>query len=138
DATFAVEAFTPADPATALFTADGANPIVIRRESHIFNANTRVGPWDGLTVTAGLQNEWTHEEGFGRGLQEPDPHVYASQKNTALLQEDFGLRYTEIPFTVVYADTRFQQEWIDHYERDAFSPEGADFLRDTDDRSNLY
>src|SRR5207244_5848490 len=69
DATFAVEAFTPSDPATALFTADGANPIVIRRESHIFNANTRVGPWDGLTVTAGLQNEWTHEEGFGRGLQ---------------------------------------------------------------------
>src|SRR5262249_2058895 len=136
--TFNLESIQPSDPSLVLATYDESNPITTKRQSHVFNANARLGPWHDLTLTTGLQNEWTHEEGFGRGLQMPDPHVYSAQRDKALLEEDLGLRYTAIPFTVVYADARWQQEWIDHYENDAFNAEGSSFLRDTDARSDLY
>ena len=68
----------------------------------------------------------------------PDPHVSTSQRDKAALEEDFGARYTAIPFTVLYADARWQQEWIDHFENDVFNAEGSSFLRDTDARSDLY
>src|SRR5205823_9440376 len=35
--------------------------IILERESHVANANTLFGPWDGLTVSAGLQSEWTRQ-----------------------------------------------------------------------------
>ena len=102
-----------------------SSPIVLERESHIYNLSSLWGPWDGLTLTAGLQNEWTHEEGPGAGLFQffsrifrDSSHSYSSQRDFAILQEDFGLRYTKIPFTVLFADTRFRQEWIDHFEQD--------------------
>lgn len=103
------------------------------------------GPWEGLTLSAGLQNEWTHEEGFGQGLLqffvpgEPDlQHIYSSQRDKAILQEDAGLRYTKIPFTVLFADARFRQEWIDSFDMDRMSvPQVTDFLVDTDARNDL-
>ncbi|MCI0536594.1 MAG: hypothetical protein L0Z50_15345, partial [Verrucomicrobiales bacterium] len=135
DATFNLESIQPSVPALVL---DASNPITLKRESHVFNANARLGPWKDLTFTAGLQNEWTHEEGFGSGLQVPNPHISSSQRDKALLEEDLGLRFTAIPFTVLYADARLQQEWVDHFENDAFNAEGSAFLRDTDARSDLY
>ncbi|MCI0534184.1 MAG: hypothetical protein L0Z50_03045, partial [Verrucomicrobiales bacterium] len=138
DATFNLDLIQPSDPSGVLFTSDASNPITTQREAHVFNANARLGPWEDLTFTAGIQNEWTREDGFGRGLQVPDAHVYSSRRDKALLEEDVGLRYTRIPFTVVYADGRFQQEWIDHSEEDLFNLHGTSILRDTDARSDLY
>lgn len=123
---------------------DAGSPILIERESHIYNLASLWGPWQGLTLSAGLQNEWTHEEGFGQGLlrilDPADPalqHRYESQRDKAILQETLGMRYTRIPFTVFFADARFRQEWIDHFERDEDSLENLDFLRDTDAELDL-
>lgn len=138
DATFSLDFFEPSNPSASLFTLDEARPITLERSSHIFNGNARLGPWEGLTFSAGLQNEWTHEEGFGRGLEAPNPRIYSSQKDTVKLEENFGLRLTRIPHTVLFADLDFQQEWADHYEKDEFSTAGTDFLRDTDATSDQY
>lgn len=136
DAAFQMEFFQPSDPANSLFTVDEARAIALQRSSHVLNASARLGPWEGLTFSAGVQSEWRHEEGLGHGLQTPNPRIYSSQVDTVRLEEDFGLRFTRIPATVVYADLNFRQEWADHYEQDVFSRSSADFLRDTDAESN--
>ena len=81
---------------------------------------------------------------MGQGLvQFGDPtvpnqlHLYSSSRDYSIVQEDFGARYTKIPFTVLFTDARFRQEWIDHYELDSGSPDFNDFLRDTDATVNL-
>ncbi len=144
DGGFSVEMIQPAVATPYGPPIDASNPIVLRRESHIYNLSSLWGPWDGLSLTAGVQNEWTHEDGFGRGLAQvlaPDQpafqHLYSSQRDKAILQEDAGLRYTRLPFTVLFADARFRQEWIDHYERDENSLDAQDFLRDTNARNDL-
>jgi hypothetical protein len=47
------------------------------------------------------------------------------------------LRYTKIPLTVLYADARFRQEWLDISESNIDSLEGADFLLNSDARMDL-
>lgn len=39
--------------------------ITLQRESHVFNVNGLLGPFDGLTLSTGVEGEWTHEHGFG-------------------------------------------------------------------------
>jgi hypothetical protein len=139
DSAFTAEAFQLPNyiPVTPLI--DSSSPIILERESHVWNLSSLWGPWDGLSLTTGLQNEWTHEDGFGQGLlqlitagQPPTQHVYNSQRDKVILQEDAGLRYTKIPFTVLFADARFRQQWFDVADRDQNSPDGLDFLRNTD------
>jgi hypothetical protein len=66
DATFSLESIQPSDPSVVHATFDEANPITLKRESHVFNANARFGPWKNLTFTLGLQNEWTHRKAWSR------------------------------------------------------------------------
>jgi len=140
DAAFGLSAFTPSDPSMTLFVGDIANQILLERRSHIFNANSLLGPWEGLSFFAGVQNEWTREEGFGQGFDPDFPKTFASDRDKVVVEESFGLRYTKIPFTVLHADAKFQQESIDHFERqfvdDTFGDD-RDFLRDTDATSDL-
>jgi mono/diheme cytochrome c family protein len=131
---FTIESFAPPDPASVF---DAGGPITLRHESHVFNANTRLGPWEELTFNAGLQNEWTREDGLGLGTLAAGGRRYSSSKGMAALAGEFGVRYTKIPHSVVYADTRVQQEWIDHHERDILSVSSQDFLRDTDATEKL-
>ncbi len=139
DATFNMESLTPSDLSVAPFVWDESQPVTLARDSHVFNASTRLGPWEGLTFVAGLQNEWTKELGFGRGLSwAPDPHVYSASRSSALWEEDVGFRYTRIPYTVIHAEGRMRQEWVDHHESDAFNFDGTDFIRDTDAKSDFY
>ena len=70
------------------------------------------------------------------------PGAQTSSLDKTTLDEKVGLRYTKIPFTVVYAEGRFQQEWDDHFEQEFIdigdSPAGNwDFTRDTDATSHL-
>src|SRR5207244_3074773 len=45
------------------FTAIAPN-IHLTRESHLFNLNGLIGPFDGLSITADAQSEWTRQRGF--------------------------------------------------------------------------
>ncbi|MSU61115.1 MAG: hypothetical protein EXS31_01760 [Pedosphaera sp.] len=138
-------AFTLSSP----FLEDESMPITLTRESHVFNGSTRLGPWKGLTFVVGLQNEWTRELGFGSSLQTFNPgkknqstdlHDYSSNRSKALWDEDVGLRYTTIPYTVLFAEGRMRQEWIDHHESDDFKSDFNfnEFERFTDAKSDLY
>ncbi len=127
-----------------------SNQILLSQESHVFNANALVGAWQGLTFTAGVQSEWMRQIGFGNvrldEVELPDPLLITQQPamlqsslDKATVDETFTLRYTQIPFTVLYADTQFQQESIGEAEGQ-IQVEGDDnlgFLRDTDASSDL-
>lgn len=139
DAGFSLVNFMPANPGEEVFEGERSDRVVLDRRSHVFSGNTALGPWDGLTFTAGLQSEWTREEGFSEALipsfPSPDPAFIDGDRDKAVLEELFGVRYTKIPFTVIYADTRFKQEGIDHFESqwvDDDFDDDRDFLRETD------
>ncbi|MDA1276211.1 MAG: hypothetical protein O2960_19525 [Verrucomicrobia bacterium] len=144
DAGFNLAGFMPEDPAVLLFTGDESQQITLDRRSHVFNANTSMGPWEGLLFTAGVQNDWTREEGFGRafapGFPDPYPKFYSSNRDRSTTEEHFGVRYTRIPFTVLYGETRFRQESIDHFESQSLDDgfgDSQDFLRDTDASADI-
>src|SRR6185295_12720538 len=99
--------------------------IELTRETHLFNLNGLLGPFDGLTASAGAQSEWTRQHGFGsgrlNGIAYTRPPGSNLQINPATLSSDYdqntvsetvGLRYTRIPFTALFSDVRLQQETI--------------------------
>jgi hypothetical protein len=144
DAAFSVAGFVPSDPSVTLFQGDASQQVLLERRSHLLNFNTALGPWNGLIVLAGVQNDWTKEKGFGDALApnfpDPNPRIFAANRDRLTIEENFGFRYTAIPATVLYGESRFQQEGIDHFERqviDDDSDSDQDFLRDTDATSNL-
>jgi mono/diheme cytochrome c family protein len=140
DAAFRMETFFPTDPTLPPILGDYSNEIIIRRDSHVFNANTQLGPWEGLTFAGGVQSEWTRQEGIGDTVILGSPARLGANLDRATVDETFGLRYTKLPHTVLYVDTRFQQEGIGHFERQSIddgSDDSRDFLRDTDATSDL-
>ena len=66
DAGFGMESIFPSDPTAPPFLGDLSEQLVLKRDSHVFNGNTILGPWEGLTLVAGVQNEWTRQQGLGR------------------------------------------------------------------------
>ena len=148
-----------ADAAFRLNTVNGAGAplagdfwtsqqILLGQETHVLNANTLLGPWAGLTFSAGLQSEWSQQEGlghlnldFGDAVAPPlfvQPVMVSANLDKNSVAEHFGLRYTRIPHTVLFAETRFQQERIGQFEHEAGTPaDYRDFLRHTDATSDL-
>ncbi len=122
--------------------------IELSRESHLFNLNGYVGPFDGLTILAGAQSEWTRQHGFGSGLLNKIAYVKPPGSNLeispAMLYSDYdqntvtemaGLRYTKIPYTSLFADARLRQETIGQSEA-AIQPDNT-FLENPTDTSQL-
>lgn len=114
----------------------------LERESHVFNVNTLLGPWDGFSIVAGAQADWTRQKGFALVTEaipafgitnRPDIN---SRIDRTTVEENVRLRYTKIPFTVLFAEGRLQQESLDHSE-ELLGAGFQDFLRDTDASSDL-
>jgi hypothetical protein len=124
--------------------------ITLERESHVFNLNGLIGPFDGLSISAGAQSEWTRQHGFASGSLNPiyytrppinlmaSPAVLGSDYDQNSVSESATLRYTKIPFTVLFAEARLQQQHIGHsaydlqttgtfLENPSFSSEMTDF-----------
>jgi hypothetical protein len=127
-----------------------ADDLVLRRESHIISLGNLFLPVQWLSASAGVQSEWTRQQGAGRvnlDSGDPDPTIpgaftlYPSTIDSDLdkqkLSENIFLRFTAIPFTVLFADARFDQESIGQFEQDlpqsgtTPDPE-VSFLRNTD------
>jgi mono/diheme cytochrome c family protein len=125
------------------------NEITLDQSSHVLNFNAQMGPWEGLTFSAGLLPEWNRQEGFGDvNLDEGLPPLVGTALRPAIIRSDndrfsveeqAGLRFTRIPYTVLFAEGRWQQESISQFERGAVgNPAGAtDFVRDTDATDTL-
>jgi len=139
------QAFGSIASAFPTFTpGDSSDRISLNQRSHTVNLSAMLGPWDGFTVSTGAQADWTRREGMTDllvgGFGATAPGAQTSNLDKTTLDENVGVRYTKIPFTVLYAEGRFQQEWDDHFERefiDDFSDDNRDFTRDTDATSDL-
>src|ERR1035437_892719 len=97
--------------------------IELERDSHLFSVSALLGPWKGLTLSLGTQNEWTRQQGFGNAsvdvaLPFPPflfpliPEVIQSDFDRSTFSQDVGVRFTKIPFTTLFVEGRFQQESI--------------------------
>jgi hypothetical protein len=103
---------------------------------------------DGLTASIGVQSEWTREEGLGQvHLDAGDPNppgpfnlypaTIQSDLDETKVSENISLRFTKIPWTVLFADARFDQDSIGQFESDQPDPgvmadPESTFRRDTD------
>jgi hypothetical protein len=101
--------------------------ITLDQSAHIFNANAQLGLWEDQTLSAGVQTEWNRQRAFGDvDLDQGQPGEPAlTQTNRAIMktdydrftaEEQFTLRNTQIPFTVLYGEFRLRQETIDQFE----------------------
>jgi hypothetical protein len=121
--------------------------VTLERESHVFNLNGMLGSFGGVTLSAGVEEEWTREHGFSGSNTFLNP-VYTNGLNTlppitiaavpTILSSDYdqntvtetvALRYSKIPFTSLFVDARLQQETIAQYDDD-FQP-ASGFAQDT-------
>jgi hypothetical protein len=137
----ATDSFTDATGNNSGLFLASVPSIILERESHIFNLTGLLGPFDGLTISSGVQAQWTRQEAAGSGklngiayAQPPtsnliiNPAALASDYEQETFSETLGLRYAKIPFTSLFADARLQQESIDQTESDV--QPGASFLEE--------
>jgi len=115
--------------------------VILKRETHLFSLSSALTGIEGLSVSAGMQNEWGRQEGFGKvHLDEGDPNdpisfllepaTLDSDLDKEKFSQNIALRFTKIPWTVLFADARWEDERIGQFEEQI----GGDhaFLRDTD------
>lgn len=124
-----------------------APDITLQEESHVGNVDALLGPWSGLTISTGAQGEYTRQTGWGADSIDVttlpsafpnNPSVVAATYDESSIQETVGLRYSQIPFTGLFADVRLEQQSIKQLEQLAAtaslpssgSPETTDFSRD--------
>ena len=112
----------------------------------MFSVSALLGPWQGLSLSLGSQNEWTHQTGFGNASVDfvlpffpfifpVDPERYQSSTERSIYTQAAGLRFTKIPFTTLFAEGRLAQETIGEtgQESGGLTP----FLLQTDTTSRL-
>jgi len=114
--------------------------ILLERESHLLNLSGSLRPFEGLTIPAGVQTQWTRQQTAGSGnlngiayVRPPpgnltiNPASLSSDYEQRTFSETVGLRYSKIPFTSLFADARLQQETLEESDRD-IQP-GTSFLQ---------
>lgn len=122
--------------------------ITLERESHVANLNGLIGPFNGLIFSSGAQTEWTRQQGFGSGNLNQFAFTRIAPNNLAILpttlranydersaMENMALRYTKIPFTVLFAEGRLEQQSIGQMDSDLQS--SGNFVERTDFSSQL-
>ncbi len=120
--------------------------IELERDSRVFSVSAMLGPWEGLSLSLGSQNEWTHQTGFGNAtvdiaLPSPpfifpvDPEYFESSIERSLYTQEAGVRFTKIPFTTLFAEGRLAQETIGQTQQEdgGLTP----FMLQTDAESRL-
>lgn len=120
------------------------------RETHSGSLATLVGPWEGLTLSLDAQGEWTDQDvrGFSN-LREGNPSAPPvfddASRNIGNLdsvsaRENAILRYTTIPWTVLFAEVRLRQESLAKFENrpDPASANQFTYSVDEDIQSEEY
>ncbi len=152
DAAFYLDTVYPLGPAARLQRNLGdhwqSDTDILERETHAFNLTSVLGPWQGFTLSAGLLNQWTREKNLGQltqdstnrfGLATTLPARFDGDLDKALWEESLALRYTTLPFTVLFAEARLQQESIGQFQEeigDDTKGGSQSFLRQTDATSD--
>jgi hypothetical protein len=114
--------------------------VAVDLHSHVANLSVMVGPFKGLSLYGGVQAERTDSDGFtdailrqlgAGGVTNSPASLIRSSNNKDSLEGRFGLRYTQIPFTTLYAEGKLTEQNIDLDEQDSGDPTLA-FQRRTD------
>ena len=114
--------------APALLQMTIAPGIALEKESHVGNINGLIGPLDGLLISTGVQAEWTRQNGLGGGTFDQHilhptvtdvivPFTVGSDYDEASVQENLSLRYSKIPFTILFAEAQLEQQSIGQYDQ---------------------
>ncbi|HXS68947.1 MAG TPA: c-type cytochrome domain-containing protein [Candidatus Polarisedimenticolia bacterium] len=122
--------------------------ITLERESHVANVNGIIGPFEGLTFSGGAQTEWTDQHGFGAGNLNQFPFTRTAPNTLVIVpttlsadydersaMENLALRYTKIPFTILFAEGRLEQQSIAQNDSD-LQPSG-NYIENVDFASQL-
>ncbi len=131
------------DGSGALASGDqwSANNIVLKRESQLASVGSLLLPWPALSLSTGVQGEWTQQEGFGLedlafgnpaipGAFFPSVTNVLGRLDDTSARENVALRFTQIPYTVLFAEARLQQESLGRFEEG--QEDTQPFIRDTD------
>jgi hypothetical protein len=117
----------------------GSDEITLRRESQVFSLASLFLPLDYLSFSLGTQNEWTHQEAFGDSVPDFEfgNNTFArSDYDEFKAAQNANMRFTKIPFTILFADARFEEDSLSELQE-----EGSGQLTNktdvTSDRYNL-
>jgi hypothetical protein len=96
--------------------------ITLEQRSEIFSVASLFTPLPYLTFSLGTQNEWTTQNGFGNSIPDLDLNPIGNtpaSSNSDLFKssQNASLRYIKIPFTVLFADGRFDQESVGQFQQ---------------------
>ncbi|MEY4386487.1 MAG: hypothetical protein RLY20_1770, partial [Verrucomicrobiota bacterium] len=110
-----------------------------------FNLNSRFGPFEKLTLSLGVQSEWTSENGVGSGILHRIPFTYVVPANLAtnpaslfadrdenINTEHIALRYAVLPSTTLFAEGRLQQQTLGRSDHE-LQPSGGNFIENVDE-----
>jgi hypothetical protein len=110
------EIFSPINNSTNHLSSQ---QITLDQQSEIFSVASLFTPLTYLTFSLGTQNEWTTEHGFGNDIPDLDLGANApagSNSDLFKASQNASVRYTKIPFTVFFADGRFDQESVSQFQ----------------------
>jgi len=139
-------------PASGSFWS--SDDMVLERASHVWSLANLFQPLDCLSATIGAQTEWTRQDGAGNvHLDSGDPNqppafvlqpaAVESDIDRLRLSEQAGIRFTGLPWTIVYAEARFDQEQATLFEdlgggwHDSFSRDTDTTINQTDARAGF-
>jgi len=94
-------------------------------------------PLEYLTFSLGSQNEWTTQDGFGNSIPDLTLGVNTpagSDLNLFKASQDANVRFTKIPFTVLFADARLDEESVNEFQKQ--DPNSANALANQNDAMN--
>ena len=128
---------TTAIPSFGINNSLSSSQITLNRESEIFSIASLFTPLEYLTFSIGTQNEWTREDGFGASI--PDLELggdtpVSANSDLFKASQNADLRFTKIPFSVLFADARFDQESVNQSQQE----DPAEFINQTDANNYRY
>ena len=98
---------------------------VLSQKNHIINASIMLGPYRHFSVYSGIEADYMESEGSGRailtetlpdtGPVSPDAWV-RSRTNKSGFVESLGIRFSGVPNTSIWAESKWSQQDIDLFE----------------------
>ncbi|HXF10688.1 MAG TPA: c-type cytochrome domain-containing protein, partial [Desulfuromonadaceae bacterium] len=100
-----------------------AQGIILERDARVVSVGSLFLPIETLSISAAVQGDWTHEEGFGDVNLDigtpsitPFPGTVSANQDRTEYSESFNARFTGLPLTVLFADGRLQQESVGQFD----------------------
>jgi hypothetical protein len=122
--------------------------VTLSTASHIFSLSSLLQPLPSLSLNLATQNEWTHEEGFGEVETSFGPSALliatpplledASNMDEFKSRQNASLRFTQIPWTVLFTDASFEQDSCTTFEEGVADNNDDSFASKSDAQNREY